>query len=215
MKYIVFSRKTPDIKAWGTERAVVETLSKVDRDWVELRYYLALDNINDNDIVLDAACGSGFGSAILSQKARLVYGVDISKEAIRYARIKYKSKKIKYVYGDVKHLKFKDGIFDVAVGIETLEHLDQVELYLKELKRVTRETGKIIISTPMKKSNVLQTPYHIHEYEYEEFKKVLNSYYTIENVFGLLRKENPSYSLTNSQNFMDFDIYLALCINNK
>jgi ubiquinone/menaquinone biosynthesis C-methylase UbiE len=215
MLFISKLRKLPNIRTWGTERAVPETLNQADKDWVESRYYLALEHIRTNDIVLDAACGSGFGSAIISQKAKLVYGVDISKEAIQYANIKFKSQNIKYVNGDVKNLRFKDSIFDISVGIETLEHINQAELYLKELKRVTRENGKIIISTPQKKSELLQTPYHVYEYEYEEFKKLLSSYYVIEEILGLLRSEKPSYSSTNNHNYKNFDIYLAFCTNTK
>ena len=205
---------SPDIKSWGTERAVVELLGDADREWVSLRYRLTLDYIEQTGLVLDAACGSGFGSAILSQKAKMIYGIDISRDAINYAKGKYGKNNIKFSRGDVQKIKFKDDFFDVAIGIETLEHVKHPELYLQELKRVTKNYGKVVISTPQKKGGLL-TPYHIYEYDFCEFKELLQKYFKVEEIIGLKRERPPIFEVVTETNPEIFDIYLAVCINIK
>ena len=59
------------------------------------RYIFAKSLVNDKN-VLDAACGTGYGSAILAERAQKVFGIDISKEAILYAKSNYQMKNLKF-----------------------------------------------------------------------------------------------------------------------
>ena len=74
------------------------------------RYHFAKQLVN-NKVVLDAACGSGYGSALLAEEAKEVYGIDISEEAIEYARSNYE--KVKYSAMSIATLDFPDNFFDV------------------------------------------------------------------------------------------------------
>jgi len=199
---------------WGTERATIELLSDSDRKWVSLRYQFILDYISNNDVVLDAACGSGFGSEILARKAQKVIGIDISKEAITYARQKYNNDKIEFIKSNVYKLPFKDNYFDSAIGIETIEHVKKYDQYLNELARVTNNNGLIIITTPQKKSEVPLTPYHVHEFTFNEFKKELQKHFIIKEIYGLIRHDTPRVEKIEDQ-YCQYDIYLAICSNRK
>src|SRR3989344_191322 len=76
------------------------------------RYYKANENVQKNQTVFDAGCGCGYGSAILAKKASKVVGVDISPEAIEYAKRKYNTSNIFYYIGNIEdNLIF--GPFDI------------------------------------------------------------------------------------------------------
>ena len=79
------------------------------------RYYFA-SNFCKNKVVLDAACGEGYGSYIIAKNAKNVVGLDISKQSILSARERYgKARNIDFVLGDVRYLPFKDEVFDIYI----------------------------------------------------------------------------------------------------
>lgn len=76
-----------------------------------------------NKRVLDAACGSGYGSAILAESAASVVGVDHSAAVIDYCKRTYKKENLSYVQMSVSALEFPENSFDIVVSFETIEHL--------------------------------------------------------------------------------------------
>lgn len=145
--------------------------------------YMALADIVNGKVVLDAACGEGYGTSILSDTAKQVYGIDISEESIEYAKSKYKRDNIKYSQCSIEKLDFEDEFFDVIVSYETIEHVgeDIQENFLKEAKRVLKKDGILIISTPDKQiySDVpnYKNEYHIREFYFYEFQDFLKKYF--------------------------------------
>lgn len=146
------------------------------------RYRFASNYVN-NKRVLDIACGTGYGSVLLLKegKAKEVFGVDIDEKTILENRQFYRDlNNLFFVQGTAYALEFKDNYFDVVVSMETLEHLTDPLVFLKEIKRVTKPNGIIIISTPLNDTENRFTPsnpYHIREYNKEEFIELLNNYF--------------------------------------
>lgn len=142
------------------------------------RYKFALQFV-EGMRVLDAACGTGYGSAILAQRAAAVTGIDISEEAIEYANSKYGNDTIDFKVASIDQLPFDDHCFDVVVSFETLEHVDETTQhnFLKEITRVIKPEGILIISTPnhdiYKKRGM--NPYHVHELSLSEFNILLKN----------------------------------------
>ena len=99
-------------------------------------------------IDLDAACGSGYGTKILSYKAKKAIGIDYSNKALLIARLFYHQPKIRYQHMDCYNLKFKDSYFDKVVSLETIEHLADAELFLAQVQRILKPRGVFIVSTP-------------------------------------------------------------------
>jgi len=147
-----------------------------------VRYQFASSHVR-NLRVLDAACGTGYGTKILADAAAEVWGVDVDAEAVEYARSKYSSPNIHYTVASVDNLPFDDGSFDAVVSFETIEHLpiDAQERFLREIARVLSADGTLIISTPNKKeysdASDYKNEYHIREFYESEFVNLLKEYF--------------------------------------
>ena len=101
--------------------------------------------------VLDAACGEGYGSALLADVAAEVTGVDIDPVSIAHARERYAGKpNLRYECADATTLPFADAAFDTVVSFETLEHLAAQEQLLAGFARVLGDDGVLVISSPDK-----------------------------------------------------------------
>ena len=129
-------------------------------------------------MVLDIACGSGYGSLYLAEKgAGKVFGIDNSKETIRYAKQTYPHPKVEYSIGDVRDLKLPDNSIDVVVSFETIEHVPDHKEFLSEAKRVLKKNGLLIISTPNKNVYSPGNPFHAKEFTLKEFKTTLEEFF--------------------------------------
>ena len=101
--------------------------------------------------VLDAACGEGYGSAILAASAGSVAGVDISEKTIEHARQRYEGmENLSFQVADCTSLPFAEHEFDRVVSFETLEHLAEQDRLLAEFSRVLKPEGVLILSSPDK-----------------------------------------------------------------
>lgn len=148
------------------------------------RYHSILPLIKDK-VVLDIACGEGYGSALISGSAKSVIGVDISAECIVHAKQKYfaKHSNIRFAEGNIEQIPVEDNSIDVVVSFETIEHVSEEgqRKFLKEVKRVLRKDGLFIISTPDKElySDKYQheNHFHVHELSRNEFIDLLADHF--------------------------------------
>jgi 2-polyprenyl-3-methyl-5-hydroxy-6-metoxy-1,4-benzoquinol methylase len=117
------------------------------RDFHISRYQFA-QQFCEKKIVLDGACGTGYGSAILSEVAETVYGIDCDEGAISYAREVYKKYNNDFKKSYVELTDFADNSFDVVVSFETVEHTLCPFSHLREISRIVKEDGVVILSVP-------------------------------------------------------------------
>lgn len=142
-----------------------------------LHRYLQACEIARGKVVLDIACGEGYGSKMLAECAQKVYGVDISVEAIEHARMKYNMPNLDYFVGSCADIPLSDGSIDLVVSFETIEHHDQHREMMAEIKRVLKPDGVLLISSPdklhysIKANNV--NPHHVKELFESEFRSLL------------------------------------------
>ena len=132
-----------------------------------------------NARVLDAGCGSGYGTAELACAATSVVGMDISAEAVAHARRTFDAPNIRFLQGSCEALPFADASFDVVAAFEVIEHLEGWQQLLTEARRVLGPAGVLLVSTPNKawyaesRADAGPNPYHVHEFEYREFEAAL------------------------------------------
>ena len=132
--------------------------------------------------VLDASCGYGFGSAILKALgASSVTGSDIDKDALKYCKEKHTGCKF-YNMDLTNRVSNGHPVYDVIVSIETMEHLPKEDMlrYLRNMKMLLKRNGKLIITTPIRRSMkfVYKGGTHLYEYNEPEFKSVIRSVFT-------------------------------------
>lgn len=93
--------------------------------------------------VLDVGCGKGRFSRITAEKGAIVTGVDISKKLLGTARRKIKN--VNFVRDSATNLSFSNESFDYVFSVEVLEHVPHTQTTIKEMVRVLKKNGKIII----------------------------------------------------------------------
>jgi 2-polyprenyl-3-methyl-5-hydroxy-6-metoxy-1,4-benzoquinol methylase len=114
------------------------------------RYEYALKIIVEGACVGDFACGTGYGTVLLSKKASKVFGVDLSAKTIDAIRNRYKKNiKVEFVNKNLLHLEYKNK-FDCVVSFETVEHLeeDDIPLLFEKFNHSLKIGGQLILSTP-------------------------------------------------------------------
>jgi SAM-dependent methyltransferase len=138
--------------------------------------------------VLDAACGEGYGSALMATEASSVTGVDLSTEAVGHAQSRYSSENLKFVTADCVHLPFDDDEFDTVVSFETLEHLEDHQGLMAEFRRVLKPEGFLLLSTPDKAiytdQQQNQNEFHLRELNRDEFESLLQAFYPAFRLWG-------------------------------
>jgi 2-polyprenyl-3-methyl-5-hydroxy-6-metoxy-1,4-benzoquinol methylase len=123
--------------------------------------------------VLDAGCGVAYGSQILHDAAASeVVGVDRSPEIVDAARSRV-SASIRLECADLRDLPLPGGRFDLIVCFEVIEHVEDPEPVLRELKRVLAPGGVLAVSTPNPEVVMPGNPHHHHEMTPAELRAAL------------------------------------------
>lgn len=165
-------------KKWTGER--LETYIYGDTTVEHLHRYSFASIFVKDKVVLDIASGEGYGSSLLSKTASQVIGVDIDKDAVANAILKYKSNNLKFLNGSADQIPVKDNSIDVLISFETIEHHDKHDEMFMEIKRVLKPNGIMIMSSPDKKQYVQlgkNNPFHLKELYLEEFEQLVCKYF--------------------------------------
>lgn len=148
--------------------------------------------------VLDAGCGTGYGSAELAQSAAEVTGVDIAADAIEYAKANYPIPGLHFIESSCTAVPFPPASFDLVIAFEVIEHLTDHRLFLDECARLLTLNGLFIVSSPNKRyyaktrAETGPNPYHEHEFEAGEFVHELERVFP--NVRLLLQNRVESFA---------------------
>lgn len=101
--------------------------------------------------VLEVGSGHGFESNLLSKKRNYkVTGIDISEENVKEAKRRFPH--IDFRKMDASSLKFADNYFDKIYMIDVLEHVDDLNKVIKEMRRVLKVGGELVVNVPAEKS---------------------------------------------------------------
>jgi len=171
-----------------------------------VRYFEAARAVRPGDRVLDAACGLGYGSTVITQNSRCAtyLGVDDSDYAIDYARCNFPngSGDVRFEKGSLPEClkSHDDASFDFIASFETLEHLRDTRPFLEECKRLLTPGGRLMISVPndwADETGVDPNPHHFHVYDWcKVIEELRDAGYLIERTVSETvsrRKENGKW----------------------
>ena len=99
------------------------------------------------ETLLDAGCGTGVFTLDLLASGAHVIGLDISLPMLRRSREKARGEPLQIVLGDMLHLPFPGNFFDKAVSVTALEFIEDGQSAVRELFRVTKSGGSIVVAT--------------------------------------------------------------------
>lgn len=162
---------TPDSPQWGEHRS---------------RYHYAAP-LTAGKLALDVACGTGFGAPILRAGGAVgVIGFDLSWDALGDCD---GGGGVLFCQGDGTNLPIRGESIDAVTSFETVEHVPNAEDFVREIRRVLRRSGVLILSTP----NALHTkpingvprnPFHVKEFTFGELHELLSPHFTSVTIHG-------------------------------
>lgn len=128
--------------------------------------------------VLDIACGEGYGTSMLAGAAKSVVGVDIAPAVVAHARKAYRQhKNLAFLEGNATAIPCQDRSFDAVVSFETIEHLPEQARMLREIRRVLRPDGFLVISSPNRPvynaTRDVANEFHVRELDFRELDRLL------------------------------------------
>lgn len=153
--------------------------------------------------LLDVGCGSGKFIKSLKSRGWLVFGVDINPIAIRNA----KRRGLKKVFcGELPKISFPEKYFDVVLLRHVIEHLHDLDAYLRRINEILKDNGLLIISTPNVESDEykifrrywyqLDFPRHLNLFNPMTIRKLLSRYeFVVESIYTDYR---PFFSFSKS-----------------
>jgi SAM-dependent methyltransferase len=169
------SESTPALEFTG-ERFTPECVREI---WYEHYHrYAFAQPLARGKRVLDAACGEGYGAALVASAAVSVLGLDVSGQAIAHARARYAQSNLRFDQADVTALEHLPAAsFDLILSFETLEHLLAQEVMLQGFRRLLAPGGLLLVSTPDKRNYTdipeFRNEHHVRELYREEFEALL------------------------------------------
>lgn len=174
--------------------------------------------------MLDVGCASSFMLDLLGKKSKKRIGLDFDVEKLIKAKSRFSN--IQYVCGSGVELPFKDKSVEIITFFEVLEHVDNEQRFIKEIHRVLKPDGVIMLSVPNRGAvefldidNIVFTPILWVLKKLGFFKDVSNYYlrhhrhYSIENIensFNSLFKIEKIYYGGLVVNQLAFLIYKSL-----
>jgi len=151
-------------------------------------YYRSLEYVTGLRI-LEVGCGEGIGASLLATKAASVVALDYSKNALGVAYEQYGADNIEFTLMKVPPIDFPEMSFDAVICFQIIEHLENPEGLVAEIKRILRENGFAIFATVNKAETLSDNPYHINEFEAGDFQNLLKAHFAEVEMYGVFGDE--------------------------
>ncbi|BDX33244.1 putative S-adenosylmethionine-dependent methyltransferase [Mycobacterium antarcticum] len=154
----------------------------------EVVYQQLLDRCAGRD-VLEAGSGEGYGADLIADVARRVIALDYDESAVAHVRARYP--RVEMRQGNLAQLPLGDGVVDVVVNFQVIEHLWDQPQFVGECARVLRPSGLLLMSTPNRITfspgrDTPVNPFHTRELNAAELTELLtDAGFTVEAMLGV------------------------------
>ncbi len=156
-------------------------------------YIACKEFINKGDRVLDFGCNSGTGIDAIYDPENEYYGIDVVPELKALFAEKYHDKpNVNLAIVTEGEVPYADDFFDVVMAMNLIEHLEDPEPYLRELKRITKPGGRVLVATVNRKYRLYPwqkpwNPYHFTEYSESSLRRVLARHFDTIDLRGVAK----------------------------
>ena len=149
-----------------------------------IAYHQAASIISGN--ILEVGCGEGYGMELLAPKADKYMAIDkyntpIDPHLPDFDKISFQQMNVPPFIG------IEDNTFDFIVSFQVIEHIENDEFFSRELFRVLKPGGKLILTTPNIKMSLTRNPWHVREYTPKQLHALLDDIFhdvEMKGVFG-------------------------------
>ena len=143
-----------------------------------LAYYEAAGRISGR--VLEIGTGSGYGIEIIAPHATRFTTLDKHRaEGLTLPA------NVEFVSAKVPPLPFADGTFDCVITFQVVEHIRRDGEFIREIARVLKPGGRLLITTPNRTMSLTRNPWHVREYDLKEFSKLLSPHFAKVEAMGV------------------------------
>ena len=155
--------------------------------------------------ILEIGTGTGYGIDIIAPRCRRF----VTMDKTRSEELAAMPENVEFVQATVPPLPFADESFDYVVSFQVIEHIKCDKEFVREVHRVLKKGGKFIVSTPNRPMSLTRNPWHVREYNAEQFGALLSTFTEVE-ALGVAGNERVwSYYEKNRESvrrIMRFDI---------
>lgn len=137
--------------------------------------------------LLEVGCGEGRGIDLVLPNVRTYTAIDKIESAIKNLRARFPANK--FLHSHLPPLPFADSSFDSLISFQVIEHIENDQLFLKEIHRVLRAGGTALITTPNRPMSLSRNPWHIREYTADELTKLASSIFSSVSMKGVAGNE--------------------------
>lgn len=126
--------------------------------------------------ILEIGTGTGYGIDIIAPRCRRF----VTMDKTRSEELAAMPENVEFVQATVPPLPFADESFDYVVSFQVIEHIKRDKEFVREVHRVLKKGGKFIVSTPNRPMSLTRNPWHVREYNAEQFGALLSTFTEVE-----------------------------------
>lgn len=126
--------------------------------------------------VLEVGSGEGYGIELLASKVERYQAIDKYNTSVESYAAKYPH--VHFQQMNIPPIEFPENTFDCIVTFQVIEHIEDDAGMVREMARVLKPGGLMIMTTPNIKMSLTRNPWHVREYTVSQLKGLLQNYFS-------------------------------------